>query len=102
MASESEEKLVIIFDALSHPIRLKIIKLLGKGEKYISELARQIGISRPLLYMHLAKLEKAGMITTYIKYFEEPPYVRKFVKAKNVKFIISLPELKAKIEYMEE
>lgn len=29
---------------------------------HVSELARRLGISRPLLYMHLERLEKAGLI----------------------------------------
>jgi len=90
------------FDALSHPIRLQIIKTLKEGEKYISELAKEIGISRPLLYMHLAKLEKAGIVSTYIKYFDKPPYVRKFVKAKNIKVSLTLPDLEVKLEVIEE
>lgn len=101
MSEKNDELLLAFFDALSHPIRLKIIKFLHKGEKYISELAREMGISRPLLYMHLAKLEKAGIVSTYIKYFDKPPYVRKFVKAKNIKAIILLPSLSIKIESEE-
>jgi len=96
--SDKEEELVSFFDALSHPLRIKIIKALAKGEKYVSELAKEIGISRPLLYMHLSKLEKAGLIKTYIKYFDKPPYVRKFVKAKSIKAKIVLPEIKFMIE----
>ncbi len=91
------EEALKLFDALSHPIRIRILKVLLKEEKYISELAKELGISRPLLYMHLSKLEKAGIISTYIKYFDKPPYVRKFVKAKNIKVEISLPDLIVKI-----
>ncbi len=95
----SEEKNYIgIFEALSHPIRIKILKVLSKGERYITELAKDLEISRPLLYMHLSKLEKAGLISTYIKHFDSPPYVRKFVKAKKIKLVIDLPELIINVE----
>jgi predicted transcriptional regulator len=30
---------------------------------YVSELAREVRMSRPLLYMHLQRLEAAGLIT---------------------------------------
>lgn len=56
------EKLVKIFDALSHPVRIKIMGILYENRQYISELARIIGISRPLLYMHLRKLEEAELV----------------------------------------
>ncbi len=50
---------------------------------HVSELARRLGISRPLLYMHLDKLEKAGLISGRLelsqdgkamKYFELEPF----------------------------
>ena len=73
------EDYVKVFDALSHPIRIKILGLLAKERQYVSELARIVNISRPLLYMHLKKLETAGFITGHaeisssgkaIKYYE--------------------------------
>ncbi len=86
MGSENEgfnplgyEDYVKLFDSLSHPMRIKIIGILAKERQYVSELARMINISRPLLYMHLKKLEAAGIITgrheispsgKAIKYFE--------------------------------
>jgi DNA-binding transcriptional ArsR family regulator len=50
---------------------------------HVSELARRLGISRPLLYMHLDRLEKAGLVTGHLelsgdgkamKYFELAPF----------------------------
>lgn len=102
MRELKEEEALKFFDALSHPIRIRILKVLLEGERYISELAKELGISRPLLYMHLSKLEKAGIITTYIKYFDKPPYVRKFVKAKTIKVELILPELIVKMIIEDE
>ncbi|MEV8638425.1 winged helix-turn-helix domain-containing protein [Streptosporangium sp. NPDC051023] len=47
---------------MGHPQRLKIVAELSPGRLHVSELARRLGISRPLLYMHLQRLEQAGMI----------------------------------------
>ncbi len=78
------EDYILLFDALSHPMRVKIIGILAQEKQYVSELARMIHISRPLLYMHLKKLEAAGVITGHheispsgkaIKYFELKPFV---------------------------
>ena len=50
--------------ALANPHRLRIIAALSSdGRNYISQLAREIGISRPLLHLHLQKLEEAGLVT---------------------------------------
>jgi len=48
--------------ALANPLRLRIIATLASGRDYVSHLAREIGISRPLLHMHLQRLEAAGLI----------------------------------------
>ena len=57
------EESINVFDALSHPVRIKIIGILTQGRQYVSELARLVNVSRPLLYMHLKKLETAGLVT---------------------------------------
>ena len=48
--------------AVAHPLRLQIIAELTGGRVHVSELARRLGMSRPLLYMHLDRLEKAGIV----------------------------------------
>lgn len=54
--------------ALANPHRLRIIaELSTHGRAYISELARTIGISRPLLHLHLNKLEAAGLVTSKLE-----------------------------------
>ena len=51
--------------ALANPHRLRIVgSLKADGRNYVSQLARDIGISRPLLHLHLQKLEEAGLVTS--------------------------------------
>jgi DNA-binding transcriptional ArsR family regulator len=57
------DELVELLAALANPIRLRIVARLADGRQYVSQLAREIGISRPLLHMHLQKLEAAGVVT---------------------------------------
>lgn len=64
------EDYISIFDALSHPARIKIIGVLVGGRQYVSELARLVNISRPLLYMHLKKLEAARLVTSAMEISE--------------------------------
>lgn len=54
--------------ALASPHRLRIVAALTKGGRnYVSRLARELGISRPLLHLHLRKLEEAGLITSKLE-----------------------------------
>ena len=57
------DDLVEMLAALANPLRLRIIAKLAGGRDYVSHLAREIGVSRPLLHMHLQRLEAAGLIT---------------------------------------
>lgn len=59
----SGDDLLKVLEALSNPYRLKIIATLHSEQKYVSQLARELGISRPLLYLHLQKLEDAELIS---------------------------------------
>lgn len=57
--------LLPVLEALANPHRLRIIAALKEnGRNYVSQLARDVGISRPLLHLHLAKLEAAGLVTS--------------------------------------
>src|SRR3712207_6292336 len=58
----SGDHLVEMLAALANPIRLRILATLVDGRDYVSHLAREIGISRPLLHMHLQRLEAAGLV----------------------------------------
>lgn len=58
----SGDELLGILGALANPHRLRIVAALLKRESYVSELARELQMSRPLMHMHLAKLEEAGLV----------------------------------------
>jgi predicted transcriptional regulator len=53
--------------ALANPHRLQIITALVNQTNYVSQLAREIGISRPLLIMHLKKLEDAHLVRSRLE-----------------------------------
>jgi len=56
------DQLLTMLSALANPHRLRILAALRERQAYVSELARELGISRPLLHMHLQILEKAGLV----------------------------------------
>ncbi|MBV8657352.1 MAG: winged helix-turn-helix transcriptional regulator [Burkholderiales bacterium] len=62
------DQLLAMLSALANPHRLRIIAALSAGGRnYVSQLAREIGISRPLLHLHLQKLEDAGLVTSQLE-----------------------------------
>jgi predicted transcriptional regulator len=77
------DELLRLLAALANPHRLRIVAALARERNYVSQLAREIGMSRPLLHMHLQRLEAAGIITGELelstdgkamKYFTVAPF----------------------------
>jgi DNA-binding transcriptional ArsR family regulator len=66
---------------VANPLRLRIVAELSDGRIHVSELARRLGISRPLLYMHLDRLEKAGLITGQLELSEDGKAMKYFALA---------------------
>jgi DNA-binding transcriptional ArsR family regulator len=66
--SPTGDQLLTMLAALSNPHRLRIVAALKSGGRnYVSQLARELGISRPLLHLHLQKLEDAGLVTSKLE-----------------------------------
>jgi DNA-binding transcriptional ArsR family regulator len=62
------DQLLATLAALANPHRLRVVAALaGGGRNYVSRLAREIGISRPLLHLHLQKLQDAGLVTSQLE-----------------------------------
>jgi DNA-binding transcriptional ArsR family regulator len=62
------DQLLAILAALANPHRMRVVAALAVGGRnYVSQLARELGISRPLLHLHLQKLEDAGLLTSKLE-----------------------------------
>ncbi|WBS03970.1 winged helix-turn-helix domain-containing protein [Pseudoduganella sp. SL102] len=62
------DQLLAMLAALDNPHRLRIVAALAEGGRnYVSQLARELGISRPLLHLHLQKLEEAGLVRSQME-----------------------------------
>jgi ArsR family transcriptional regulator len=70
-APPTGDDLVEMLAALANPIRLRIVAKLAGGRDYVSHLAREIGVSRSLLHMHLQRLEAAGLIVGKLELSED-------------------------------
>lgn len=77
------DELVRILAALANPHRVRILATLAKGSVHVSQLARDVRLSRPLVHMHLQRLEAAGLVTGRLelsddgkamKFFEVRPF----------------------------
>src|ERR671933_671058 len=65
------DDLVAMLAALANPLRLRIVARLAGGRDYVSHLAREIGVSRPLMHLHLQRLEAAGLVVGKLELSED-------------------------------
>jgi predicted transcriptional regulator len=78
------DDLLRVLATLANPHRLRVVAALAEERNYVSQLARELGISRALLQVHLRKLEAAGLVSAAIevsedgkamKFYEVTPFV---------------------------
>lgn len=84
--TESEltgDQLSQVMATLANPHRLRVLAALTRGRNYVSRLARELGISRPLLQVHLRRLTEARLVAASLelsadgkamKYYEVVPF----------------------------
>jgi predicted transcriptional regulator len=79
----SGDELLQVLATLANPHRMRVVAALAEERNYVSRLARDLGISRALLQVHLRKLEAAGLVWASIevsadgkamKFYEVAPF----------------------------
>lgn len=60
----SDEQLLDALKAVAHPLRLKILQALAKGEANVGEIEEATDIGQPTLSQQLAILRKADLVET--------------------------------------
>lgn len=65
------DRLLQVLATLANPHRLRVVAALAEERNYVSRLARDLGISRALLQVHLRKLEAAGLVSADIEVSED-------------------------------
>lgn len=91
----SVDELVALGEALGNPVRVRILKLLCQKEWYVYELAKELGISRQLLYLHLKKLEKADLVESELRLEPDDPRAKKYYRAKQFRVVIDNETIKS-------
>src|SRR5215472_6265440 len=83
ITSMTGDDLLRMLATLASPHRLRVLAALAEERNYVSQLARELGISRALLQVHLRKLEAAGLVSSVIevsddgkamKFYEVTPF----------------------------
>jgi predicted transcriptional regulator len=65
------DELLRVLGTLANAHRLRVVAALAQERNYVSQLARELGISRALLQVHLRKLEAAGLVSAGIEVSED-------------------------------
>ncbi|MFC7545700.1 ArsR/SmtB family transcription factor [Plantactinospora sp. GCM10030261] len=77
------DRLVRVLATLANPHRFRVVAALARRRNYVSRLARELGISRALLQVHLRRLEAAGLVSAQMelspdgkamKFYEVTPF----------------------------
>lgn len=98
------DDLLVALAALANPQRLRIVASLAGRRQYVSQLARELGISRPLLHMHLQRLERAGLVSAdleltdsgkAVKYVEAAPFAVRLTPEVIAEAVTTLTDSKA-------
>jgi predicted transcriptional regulator len=61
------DALLKVLATLANPHRMRVVAALAGERNYVSQLARDLGISRALLQVHLRKLEAAGLVSASVE-----------------------------------
>jgi predicted transcriptional regulator len=65
------DDLLRVLATLANPHRLRIVASLAAERNYVSQLARELDMSRALLQVHLRKLQAAGLVSADIEVSED-------------------------------
>jgi len=99
--SPTGDELVRVLAALASPQRLRILAALAGGRLYVSELARKVGLSRPLVHAHLGRLAAAGLVTSELELAEEGHAIR-YVDASAFALLLTPESIAAAVATLDD
>lgn len=94
----AEVELAKKLDALGHPLRLRIMATLTKGEMYLNEIANALGVSRALAKVHLKKLEKAGLVKSRVVVAEGEAKALRYYELRDFDIRVSPQTIRKEVE----
>ena len=87
------QQITTIGEAISHPVRLKLLYMLSERERYVYELAKDLSLSRQVVQLHLKRLEKAGFVESDLRLEENDNRAKKFFKLKEFNVELEINDL---------
>jgi DNA-binding transcriptional ArsR family regulator len=72
------------FRALAHPVRIRILEILGSGERSVQELQQALNLDQPVVSQQLAVLRGRNIVTprkvgTTVRYAVSDPLITKLL-----------------------
>ena len=61
----SDQQIVLVFKALSHPFRLELLRLLSGEESCVCHLVERTGRPQPYVSQQMSVLRHAGLVSTW-------------------------------------
>ncbi len=83
------EDLSKLMKAFSNPTRLKILALCAVRRRSNRELRELLGISKPLLILHLKELVRRGLLNVETEVDKKRFILRKFYRTSNFEFCLN-------------
>lgn len=87
------QQITDIGEAISHPVRLKLLYLLSERERYVYDLAKDLNLSRQVVQLHLKRLENAGFVESDLRLEDNDMRAKKFFKLKDFDVRIGIDDL---------
>ncbi|WP_406661406.1 winged helix-turn-helix domain-containing protein [Methanolobus sp. ZRKC3] len=87
------QQIIKIGEAISHPVRLKLLYLLSERERYVYELSKDLNLSRQVIQLHLKRLENAGFIESDLRLEDDDNRAKKFFKLKEFDVKLEIEDL---------
>jgi ArsR family transcriptional regulator len=93
MMTKSLQQITNIGEAISHPVRLKLLYLLSERERYVYDLAKDLNLSRQVVQLHLKRLETAGFVESDLRLEDNDMRAKKFFKLKDFDVKLCIDDL---------
>ncbi len=87
------QQIITIGEAISHPVRLKLLYLLSERERYVYDLSKDLGLSRQVIQLHLKRLEKAGFVESDLRLEDNDNRAKKFFRLKEFDVELDINDL---------
>ncbi len=87
------QQITKIGEAISHPVRLKLLYLLSENERYVYELSKDLNLSRQVIQLHLKRLENAGFVECDLRLEDDDNRAKKFFRLKEFDVKLDIDDL---------